>query len=362
MNQAFLCDGLRTPIARSGGPLSAFTAGDLAALVLRGLSRRQARVDWGALDDLVLGASSREGLWNLALSEALEAALPARAQALLVHRSSGSGLEAVSVAARAVKAGEADLVVAVGAESSSERSDRSPAVDHLGARIGVARADQDRFALRSQQRWARAQAAGRFQGEVLAVPLVDRRGGLFDTDEPPRPETTLEALARLAALGPPGQGVTAGNSAGLGVHDGACALLLASERAAARSELVPVARIVATAAATARPRALRSGVAPAVQHLLERAGIWLQDVSVIEIDESYASDALAVLRELRLPDDAEHVNPNGGAIAMGDPAAMTGARLVLSAARELARRGGRYALCATAIRFDQGIAMLLERV
>ena len=401
MSEAFICDGVRTPIGRYGGALAGVRADDLAAVPLRELMRRNAAVDWDGLEDVILGCANQAGEdnRNVARMASLLAGLPVSAGGLTVNRLCGSGLEALAIAARTLRAGDAELLLAGGVESMSRAPfvlpkaanaysrhaeihdttlgwrfinplmaaqygvDSMPdTAENVAAEFAVARGDQDAFAWRSQQRAGRAQADGRFAAEIVPIILPQRRGEprVIDTDEHPRADTTLEALARLPAPFRDGGSVTAGNASGL--NDGAAALLVATEQAARRHGLTPRARIVATAVAGVPPRIMGIGPAPAVQRLLQRTGLALSTIEVIEINEAFAAQALAVMRELGLPDDAAHVNPNGGAIALGHPLGMSGARLALTALHELERAGSRRAICTMCIGVGQGIAMLLERV
>jgi acetyl-CoA acyltransferase len=400
MRAAFLCDGIRTPVGRYGGALAAIRADDLAALPIRALLARHPRLDPTAVDEVILGCANQAGEdnRNVARMALLLAGLPATVPGVTVNRLCASGLEAVAQAARAIATGEAELVIAGGVESMSRApfvipkaetafsrraeiydttigwrfvnpalaarfgTDSMPeTADNVAEAFAISRADQDAFALRSQRRWARAFEAGFFADEVLPVEVPKGRGGIerVERDEHPRPETTLESLARLPPLNGPGKTVTAGNASG--VNDGAAALLLASEAAARRFDLRPLARIVGAASAGVEPRIMGIGPVPATGKLLDRLGLALADVDLVELNEAFAAQVLACLRQLGLPDDAEHVNPNGGAIAIGHPLGMSGARLVLTAARELARRGGRRALCTACVGVGQGVALLLER-
>ena len=399
MTEAFLVDGVRTPVGRYGGALAAVRPDDLAAHALRALTERLPSVDWSAVDDVVLGCANQAGEdnRNVARMALLLAGLPETVSGTTVNRLCGSGADAVAMAARAVRAGEADLVVAGGVESMS----RAPYVmskstapygrdvamhdttlgwrfvnpvmeqlygtdsmgqtaENVAVERGVSRADQDAFALRSQERTAKAQAAGRLAEEIVPVRVPARRGDatVVDTDEHPR-STTLEALGALKAAFRDGGSVTAGNSSG--VNDGAAALLVASERAVQRHGLTPLARVTGSATAGVAPRVMGLGPVPATRRLLDRAGLAVGDLDVVELNEAFAAQALAVLRDLGLPDDAEHVNPNGGAIALGHPLGMSGARLALTAARELGHRDGRRAVATMCIGVGQGIALLLER-
>ncbi len=397
---AFICDGMRTPIGRYGGALSAVRADDLAAIPIRALMARHPDVDWSALDDVVLGCANQAGEdnRNVARMAALLSGLPVEVPGMTVNRLCASGMDAVILAARAIGAGDAEFLIAGGVESMS----RAPFVipkagaafsrqaeihdttigwrfvnpemrrrhgthsmpetaDEVARDWGVSRADQDAFALRSQERWAAAQAAGVFAEEITPVEIPRRSDGplVVDRDEHPR-ATTLEALAALRGINAPELTVTAGNASG--VNDGACAMVVASRAAAARHGFAPLARVVGAAHSGVEPRVMGIGPVPAVRKLLARAGIGVGDLDVVELNEAFAAQALAVLRELGLPDDAGHVNPNGGAIAMGHPLGMSGARIVIAAARELRRRGGRYALATMCVGVGQGAAVLLEAV
>ncbi|MFJ3264932.1 3-oxoadipyl-CoA thiolase [Serratia liquefaciens] len=401
MNQAFICDGVRTPIGRYGGALANVRADDLAALPLRALLARHSQVDWSRLDDVILGCANQAGEdnRNLARMAALLAGLPVNVSGTTLNRLCGSGLDALATAARSIKAGEAGLVLAGGAESMT----RAPLVmgkadsafsrqtqlydttlgwrfinplmqaqygtesmpetaENVAEKFNVSRADQDAFALRSQQRAARAQALGIFAQEIVPVSLSGKKGAvtLFDQDEHPRADTRLEQLQALKTpFRQPGT-VTAGNASGL--NDGAAALIVASEAVAVSQGLTPRARIVATATCGVEPGLMGIGPLPATRKVLELAGLSLAQMDVIELNEAFAAQALAVLRQLGLPDDAPQVNPNGGAIALGHPLGMSGARLALAALFELERRSGRYALCTMCIGVGQGIAMIIERV
>ncbi|MEZ5668351.1 MAG: 3-oxoadipyl-CoA thiolase [Alphaproteobacteria bacterium] len=401
MTEAFICDAVRTPIGRFGGALAGVRADDLAAHPLRALMARNQGVDWAAVDDVVLGCANQAGEdnRNVARMALLLAGLPDTVPGSTVNRLCGSGLDAVGSAARAIRAGEARLLVAGGIESMSRAPFVLPKADapfsrnaeiydttigwrfvnramharygtdsmpetaeNVAADFDVTRQDQDGFALRSQQRAGRAIASGRLAAEIAPVAIPQRKGGplTVDADEHPRPDTTADALARLPTPFRAGGTVTAGNAAG--VNDGAAALVIASEAAASRHGLVPRARVVGMATAGVAPRIMGIGPVDASRRLLQRTGVTLGDVDVIELNEAFAAQALAVARALGLPDDAEHLNPNGGAIALGHPLGMSGARLALTATEELQRRGGRIALCTMCVGVGQGIAMLLERV
>ena len=401
MTEAFICDAIRTPIGRYGGTLATVRADDLGAVPLQALMARNPDVDWTAVEDIIYGCANQAGEdnRNVARMSGLLAGLPIEVPGTTLNRLCGSGMDAVGLAARSIKSGETRLMIAGGVESMSRAPfvmgkaesaySRSAAVwdttigwrfpnplmkklydthsmpqtaDNVAADFGINRADQDAFALRSQQRWAAAHAAGRFADELVPVEIPRRKGDpiVFTTDEHPRPDTTLEALAKLKGVNGPDLTVTAGNASG--VNDGACALLLASGAAASQYGLTPRARVVGMATAGVAPRIMGFGPAPAVRKVLANTGLTLEQMDVIELNEAFAAQALAVLRDLGLGDAAEHVNPNGGAIAMGHPLGMSGARLVTTALYELQRRNGRYALCTMCIGVGQGIAMIIERV
>jgi 3-oxoadipyl-CoA thiolase len=401
MPEAFVCDAVRTPIGRYGGALSGVRTDDLAALPIAALMQRNSAADWSQVDDVIYGCANQAGEdnRNVARMAALLSGLPVEVPGTTVNRLCGSGLDAVGLAARSIRAGDCDFMIAGGVESMSRapfvmpKADtafsRSNAVydttigwrfvnprmkktfgidsmpetaDNVAADFGVLRADQDAFALRSQQRWAAAQAANSFADEIVPVPVPQKKGEpvLVDRDEHPRPDASLEQLARLKGVNGPDLSVTAANASG--VNDGAAALVVASERAAIANGLTPRARVVAMAAAGVEPRIMGIGPVPAVRKVLARAGLELGQMDVIELNEAFAAQALAVLRELGLPDDAAHVNPNGGAIALGHPLGMSGARLVTTATWRLQRSGGRYALCTMCVGVGQGIALILERV
>jgi acetyl-CoA acyltransferase len=396
---AYICDGTRTPIGRYGGALAAVRADDLAAIPIRALVARHGQADWTALEDVILGCANQAGEdnRNLGRMAGLLAGLPVDVPGMTVNRLCASGMDAVIGAARAIRSGDADFLVAGGAESMSRAPFVMPkataafqraaeihdttigwrfvnpemrrlhgtqsmpeTADEVARDWGVSRADQDAFALRSQDRWARAAAAGVFADEITPVEVPRGRGApvVVDRDEHPRPETTAERLAALHGINGPEMSVTAGNASG--VNDGACAMILASRAAAERHGFAPMARVVAAAHAGVEPRVMGIGPVSAVRKLLARTGIGIDDIDVIELNEAFAAQALAVLRDLGVPDDADHVNPNGGAIAMGHPLGMSGARIVLAAALELRRRGGRYALATMCVGVGQGAAVLLE--
>ncbi|MHB0952974.1 MAG: 3-oxoadipyl-CoA thiolase [Allorhizobium sp.] len=400
MSQAFICDAVRTPVGRYGGVLASVRADDLAALPLAALMARNPSVDWSKVDDLIYGCANQAGEdnRNVGRMAVLLSGMPINVPATTVNRLCGSGMDAVGMAARAIRGGDCDLVIAGGVESMTRapfvmpKADaafsRSNAVydttigwrfpnpelkkkfgthsmpetaDNVAEQYNVSRADQDAFAARSQARWAAAQAAGVFADEIVPVAIPQKKGEplVVSIDEHPRPGTTAEQLSKLKGVNGPDLSVTAGNASG--VNDGAAALVVASEAMAREQGLVPRARIVAMAAAGVEPRIMGVGPVPAVRKVLARAGLSLSQMDVIELNEAFAAQALAVLRELGLPDDAAHVNPNGGAIALGHPLGMSGARLVTTAMYQLHRTGGRYALCTMCIGVGQGIAIIIER-
>jgi 3-oxoadipyl-CoA thiolase len=401
MSEDFICDAIRTPIGRYGGSLSTIRTDDLAALPLKALMERNPGVDWGAVDDVIYGCANQAGEdnRNVARMAVLLAGLPEQVPAATINRLCGSSLDATIAAARSIQTGACELVIAGGVESMS----RAPYVlakaesafargakledttlgwrfinPQLQSRFGcdsmaqtaenlvvqwqTSRADQDAFALRSQERYARALARGFFAREIAPFTrtLPKQASVTIDCDEQPRPDTTLEGLGRLKGVVRPDGSVTAGNSSG--INDGAAALLLASEGTAKRYGLTPRARIIAGTVVGVAPRVMGRGPAPATEKLLAQTGLKLSQIDVIELNEAFAAQALAVLRELKLPDDSEQVNPNGGAIAVGHPLGASGARLVLTAINQLASGGGRFALCTMCIGVGQGIALLLERV
>ena len=402
MSQAFICDAVRTPIGRYGGALAAVRTDDLAALPIAALLRRNRSLEPAAVEEVLLGCANQAGEdnRNVARMAALLAGLPVSVAGATINRLCASGLEAVAQAARTIRAGEAQVIVAGGVESMSRAPFVMPKADapysrqaelydttlgwrfvnprmqerygidsmpetgeNVAAQFNIARADQDRFALRSQQRTAAAQARGFFAPELEPVEIPQRRGKpplVVARDEHPRPETTLEQLAALPTPFRTNGSVTAGNASG--INDGACALLIASEDAARRLNLTPRARVVAAASAGVEPRIMGMGPVPATRRVLEIAHLTLAQLDVIELNEAFASQALAVLRELGLPDDAAHVNPNGGAIALGHPLGMSGARLATTATWQLAAMRGRYALCTMCVGVGQGSALVLERV
>ncbi len=402
MPEAFLCDAVRTPFGRYGGGLAPVRPDDLAAVPLTALMARNPSIDWSAVEDVILGCANQAGEdnRNVARMAALLAGLPDRVPGTTVNRLCGSGMDAIGIAARAIKAGEADLMIAGGVESMTRApfvmgkadsafsrsadlfdttigwrfvnplmkarfgTDSMPeTAENVAVAYGVSRADQDAFALRSQQRAARAQESGRLAREIVSVSIPRRKGEpvIVSEDEHLRPDTTLEALAKLATpFRKEGGSVTAGNASG--VNDGAAAVIVASEAAVKRHGLTPRARIAGMAVAGVAPRVMGIGPAPASQKLLARLGLTIADIDVVELNEAFAAQGLAVLRMLGLPDDAAHVNPNGGAIALGHPLGASGARLVSTAVLELQDRQATRALCTMCIGVGQGIAMIVERV
>jgi 3-oxoadipyl-CoA thiolase len=397
MEFAYICDALRTPFGRYGGCLASVRPDDLAAVPLRAILARNPSLDPSALDDVILGCANQAGEdnRNVARMALLLAGLPQEVPGTTVNRLCGSGLDAVAMAAHAIRSGDAAVAIAGGVESMSRaplvlskpdapwaRSQKledttlgwrfvNPlmreryGVDSMGetaenvaAECGVSRTDQDAFAWRSQKRCAAAVASGALAEEITPVSIPKK--GAVDRDEHPRPDTTREALALLKPVIRPDGTVTAGNASG--INDGAAALLLASETSAGRFGLEPLARVVGSAVAGVAPRVMGLGPIPAIGKLLDRTGFTLDQMDVIELNEAFAAQALAVLRALGLPDDAPHVNPNGGAIALGHPLGASGARLLATAVHQLRRTGGRYALCTMCIGVGQGIAMIIERV
>ena len=401
MSDAFICDATRTPIGRYAGALAAVRPDDLAAIPLRALLERNTELDAEQIDDVIFGCANQAGEdnRNVARMASLLAGLPTSIPGATLNRLCGSGLDAVAQGARAIMCGDAQLIIAGGVESMSRAPfvmgkadtafsrnaeiydttigwrfvnplmkkahgvDSMPeTAENVAEDYQISRADQDAFAARSQQRAGVAMTSGRFAKEITPVSIAQRRGDpkLVDTDEHPRPDTSAAALAKLRTPFREGGSVTAGNASG--VNDGAAALIIASDAAVKRHGLTPRARVVATAVAGVAPRVMGIGPAPATRKLLERAGLGIGDIDIIELNEAFAAQALAVTRELGLPDDAEHVNPNGGAIALGHPLGMSGARLALTATEELALRGAQRAVCTMCIGVGQGIAMLIERV
>lgn len=400
MNQAFICDGVRTPFGRFGGTLSSVRSDDLAALPLKALIARHPNLDWSAVDDVLYGCANQAGEdnRNVARMALLLAGLPETVPGSTINRLCGSSLDALGVAARAIKSGETQLMIAGGVESMSRAPfvmgkaesafsrnmkmedttigwrfinplmkaqygvDAMPeTAENVATDFNINREDQDAFALRSQLRTARAQEMGIFDDELIPVSIAQRKGEalLFNQDEHPR-STSIEALAKLKGVVRADGTVTAGNASG--VNDGACALLLASEQALNTHGLQPLARVVGVATAGVAPRIMGFGPAPAVRKVLAQTGLTLAQMDVIELNEAFAAQVLAVMRDLGLPDDADHVNPNGGAIALGHPLGASGGRLAMTAAYQLKRSGGRYALCTMCIGVGQGIALIIERV
>ncbi len=398
--QAFICDAQRTAIGRFGGALASVRADDLAAAPIAALMARNPDVDWSRVDDVIMGCANQAGEdnRNVARMAALLAGLPVDVPGATINRLCASGMDAVGSAARAIRAGDIDLAIAGGVESMTRAPfvmpkaetafSRSNAVydttigwrfvnpkmksqygvdsmpetaDNVAADHDVSRADQDAFALRSQERWAAADAAGVFADEITPVTIPQRKGDpiVVDRDEHPRPQTTSDALGKLRAINGPDLTVTAGNASG--VNDGAAALLIASEQATRDHNLTPIARVVAMSAAGVEPRVMGIGPIPACKKVLARAGLTIDQMDVIELNEAFASQGLATLRALGVADDAPHVNANGGAIAIGHPLGMSGARLVMTAALQLKRTGGRYALCTMCVGVGQGVALILER-
>ena len=398
---AYICDAQRTPIGRYGGALSTVRADDLAAIPIAALIARNPNVDWSSLDDVIMGCANQAGEdnRNVARMAALLAGLPVDVPGSTINRLCASGMDAVGLAARGIKAGDLDIAIAGGVESMSRAPfvmpkaeaafGRSNAVydttigwrfvnpkmdaqygvdsmpqtaDNVAQDWTISRADQDAFALRSQERWAAAQAAGAFEDEIAPVTIPQRRGDpiIVDTDEHPRPGTKLENLAKLRAINGADKSVTAGNASG--VNDGAAALLIASGTAAERNGLEPMARIVGMNAAGVMPRVMGIGPVPASKKVLARAGLRIDQMDVIELNEAFAAQGLATLRDLGVDDEDPRVNPQGGAIAIGHPLGMSGARLVMTAAYQLKRTKGRYALCTMCVGVGQGTALLLERV
>jgi len=401
METAYICDAIRTPFGRYGGSLASIRADDLAAIPISALMTRNAALDWAALDDVIYGCANQAGEdnRNVARMALLLAGLPKEVSGYTVNRLCASSMEAVASAARLIKSGEADLVIAGGVESMSRApfvigkpdsafsramkmedttmgwrfvnplmksqygTDTMPETGEIVAEeYKISRQDQDAFALRSQERAAAAIAAGILGQEIVPVPLPQKKGPPinFSADEQPRPDSSFEGLAKLKGVVKPAGTVTAGNASG--INDGACAILLASEAGAQRHGLTPRARVLASGASGVAPRIMGIGPVPATLKALARAKLSLDDMNVIELNEAFASQALAVLRELHVPDDAAHVNPNGGAIALGHPLGATGARLIATATYQLARTRGKYALCTMCIGVGQGQAVILERV
>jgi acetyl-CoA acyltransferase len=401
METAYICDGIRTPIGRYGGALASVRTDDLAAIPIAGLMERNRGVDWNALDDVIYGCANQAGEdnRNVGRMALLLAGLPKEVPGSTVNRLCGSSMDAVATAARAIKSGEADLVIAGGVESMSRApfvigkadtafsrslkfedttlgwrfvnpllkakygTDSMPETGEIVAEeYHISREDQDAFALRSQQRAGDAMRGGRLAEEIVCVPIPQKKGDpvCVREDEHPRPDTTMEALARLKGVVKPGGTVTAGNASG--INDGACALLLASGAAVRKYGLTPKARVLAGAVAGVAPRVMGMGPVPATRKVLSKTGLAIGQMDVLELNEAFAAQVLAVLRELGVAEDAAHVNPNGGAIALGHPLGASGARLVATAMYQLQRTKGQYALCTMCIGVGQGIAVILERV
>ena len=401
MKEAFLCDGIRTPVGRYGGALSGVRADDLGAIPIKTLMERNSGVDWEAVDDVILGCANQAGEdnRNVARMASLLSGLPLTVPGATVNRLCGSGLDAVGIAARSIKSGDQQLIIAGGVESMSRAPfvigksstpfsrnaeifdttigwrfvnnllrnqygiDSMPeTAENLAEKYNISREDQDKFALRSQQKAGQAQKSGRLASEIVTVSIGQPKGDpiLIEQDEHPRPGTKLEKLRELPTPFRENGSVTAGNASG--VNDGAAALIVSSEKMAKKQELIPVAKIVGMATVGVEPSIMGFGPVPATQKLLNLTGVSLDQIGVIELNEAFAAQALAVIRALNLSDDDERVNPNGGAIALGHPLGMSGARLVLSAMRELQSRSERYALCTMCIGVGQGISMLIERI
>lgn len=400
MSEVFICDAIRTPFGRYAGALSSIRTDDLAAIPIQALMTRNPHVDWQGVDDVIFGCANQAGEdnRNVARMALLLAGLPEEIPATTINRLCGSSMDAVATGARAIKCGEMDLVVAGGVESMSRSPfvlakpdsafSRNPQVfdttigwrfvnpvmqqrygidsmpetaENVAEEFHVSRQDQDAFALESQQRWAKAQASGFFRCEVIPVTVPQKKGEAirFEVDEHPRPDTSLEALARLKPVVKPNGTITAGNASG--INDGACALLLASESAARKYGLQPRARVITSTVVGIAPRIMGFAPAPATRKALAKAGLALKDVDVFELNEAFASQAIAVLRDLGLPENSEHVNPAGGAIAIGHPLGASGGRLIATAVYQLQKRQARYALCTMCIGVGQGIATILER-
>ncbi|GGK56872.1 3-oxoadipyl-CoA thiolase [Amphritea balenae] len=402
MTDAFICDAIRTPFGRYAGGLAPVRADDLGAVPIKALMDRNPQVDWTQVEDIIYGNANQAGEdnRNVARMSALLAGLPTDVPGTTINRLCGSGIDAIGYASRAIKSGETDLMIAGGCESMSRAPfvmgksesafSRNPnglydttigwrfinkkmkaeygvdsmpeTAENVAEQFNISREDQDLFAFRSQQKTAAAMEAGLFNEEIVPVVIPQRKGDpvVIDTDEHPRASTTLEALGKLRAPFREGGSVTAGNASG--VNDGACALLIASKEAAEKHGLTPKARVVGMATAGLEPRIMGFGPAPATQKVLQKTGLTLDQMDVIELNEAFASQGLAVMRDLGLPDDAENVNPNGGAISLGHPLGASGARLVTTAMYQLHRTGGRYALCTMCIGVGQGIALIIERV
>ena len=398
---AFICDAVRTPIGRYGGALSSIRTDDLAAIPIAALKARNPDVDWSAVDDVIYGSANQAGEdnRNVARMAALLAGLPIDVPGTTINRLCASGMDAIGMAARGIRAGDYDMVIAGGVESMSRAPfvmpkaeaafsrantvydttigwrfvnpkmknsygiDSMPqTADNVADEYNINREDQDAFAARSQARWGTADKSGIFADEIVPVNVPQRRADpiIVDKDEHPRAGTTADKLAKLRGINGADLTVTAGNASG--VNDGAAAVLLANEATAVKNGLTPMVRVVGMAAAGGAPRVMGIGPVPATRKVLAKAGLTIDQMDVIELNEAFASQGLATLRELGIPDDAAHVNPNGGAIALGHPLGMSGARLVLTAAYQLKRTGGRYALCTMCVGVGQGVALILERV
>jgi len=399
--EAFVCDGVRTPIGRYGGALSSIRTDDLAALPIAALMTRNTGVDWSKVDEVIYGSANQAGEdnRNVARMAALLAGLPVDVPGTTINRLCASGMDAVGFAARGIKAGDYDLIIAGGVESMSRAPFVMPkataaftranevfdttigwrfinrkmkeaygvesmpeTADNVAADYGINRADQDAFAQRSQEKFVAAHEANLFADEIVPVHVPQRKCDpiVFDTDEHPRAGTTAEKLAKLRGINGPDMTVTAGNASG--VNDGAAALLIGSDKALYKNSLTPMARIVGMSSAGVAPRIMGIGPIPATQKVLARAGLSMEQMDVIELNEAFASQGLATLRSLGVADDDPRVNPQGGAIALGHPLGMSGARLVLTAAHQLKRTGGRYALCTMCVGVGQGAAIILERI
>jgi len=400
VTEVFICDAIRTPFGRYGGALASIRADDLAAIPLRALMERNPRVDWMALDDVIFGCANQAGEdnRNVARMALLLAGLPKEIPGSTINRLCGSSMDAIGIASRAIKSGEAELLIAGGVESmtrapfvtgkadsafsrSAETFDTTlgwrfvnplmkskygvdsmaETAENVAEEFHISRADQDAFSLRTHQRWARAHAAGFFKHEIVPVSIPQKKSDakIFDTDEHPRPDTSLEALSKLKPIVKPNGTVTAGSAAG--INDGACALIIASKTAAAKFGLTPLAQIVATTAVGVAPRIMGFAPAPATRKILDKTRLKLSQMDVIELNEAFAAQALAVTRDLGLADDAAHVNSNGGAIAIGHPLGASGARLVTTATYQLQTTKAKYALCTMCIGVGQGIATIIER-
>mgnify|MGYP001081313309 CR=1 FL=1 len=401
MKNAYIVDAIRTPFGRYGGSLASVRADDLGACAIKALMQRNPSVNWQRVDDLVYGCANQAGEdnRNVARMSALLAGLPYAVPATTINRLCGSSMDAIAIAARAIKSGEADLMIAGGVESMSRAPfvmgkaatpyDRNQKIEdttmgwrfineqlkeqygvetmpqtaeNVAEQFNISRHDQDAFALQSQQRTAAAQERGFFAKEIASVEIPQRKGGpvIFAQDEHPRASTTLENLSKLKPIVKPGGTVTAGNASG--INDGACALLIASDEAIATYDLKPRAKIIGATVVGVEPRIMGFGPAPAIKKLLEKTNLTLEQMDVIELNEAFSAQALAVTRDLGLPDDSEKVNPNGGAISIGHPLGASGARLVTTALNQLEDTQGRYALCSMCIGVGQGIALIIERV